>query len=68
MSQQNPVPASANHATNPDTPAQTEETAKAESSTAALADVLAPQGVPYDNRPSIVAERPPKDALKHQKT
>ncbi len=67
MTQKKPVPANANHTTNPDTPAQTEETTKAESSTAALADVLTPQGTPHDNRPSMVAERPPKDALKYQK-
>ena len=34
---------------------------------AALTDVLAPQGMPHDNRLSIFAERPPKDALKLQK-
>ena len=35
---------------------------------AALADASAPQGVPYDNRLSIFAERPPQDARKLQKT
>ncbi len=34
---------------------------------AALADVLAPQGVPHDKRFSIFAERPPQDARKLQK-
>ena len=32
-----------------------------------LADVLAPLGTPHDNRLSIVADRPPKDATCLQK-
>ena len=34
---------------------------------ATLADVLAPLGTPRDNRPSMLADRPPRDASTFQK-
>ena len=70
MTQQNPAPTPASP-TSHNSAALTPKPAASNTQSpaaATLTDVLTPQGVPHDNRLSIFAERPTKDALKLQKT